>query len=87
MKRLPPYDVAVAISQMVVFNGAGKRGRKSLLDFFDRLAANPFLESEWTVDDSTGRTHFRLTVGRYLVTYWPDHAAREVRIVKLERIG
>lgn len=45
------------------------------------------MESDWTVEDSTGRTHYRLAVGRYLVTFWSDHAAREVRIVKLERIG
>ncbi len=72
---------------MVVFNGATKRERKSLLDFFDRLAANPFIESDWAVADSTGRTHDQFAVGRYLVTYWSDHAVREVRIVKLERIG
>ena len=67
---------------MAVFNGAGKRERKALLDFFDRLAATPFMESDWTIDDSTARTHYRLAVGHYLVTYWSDHAAREVRIVK-----
>ncbi len=69
------------------FNGATKRERKSLLDFFDRLAANPFMESDWTVDDSTGRTHYRLAIGRHLVPFWADHAVREVRIAKLERIG
>lgn len=72
---------------MAVFNGATKRERKALLDFFDRLATNPFMESDWTVEDSTGRIHYRLAVGRYLVTFWSDHAVREVRIVKLERIG
>jgi len=72
---------------MAVFNGAGKRERKALLDFFDRLAANPFMESDWTVDDSTSRTHYRLVVARHLLTFWADHAAHEVRIVKLERIG
>ena len=72
---------------MGVFNGATKRERKSLLDLFDRLATNPFTESVWTMDDTTGRTHCRIAVGRFLLTYWADHAAREVRIVKLERIG
>ena len=50
MKRLPPYDVAIAISKMAVFNAARKRERKALLDFFDRLAAEPFQESDWTID-------------------------------------
>jgi hypothetical protein len=86
VKRLPPYDVVVPISQMAVFNGARKRERKAFLELFDRLAANPFQESDWTADDSTGRTHYRLVVARHLVTYWADHAAREVRIVSLEQV-
>lgn len=87
MKRLTPYDVVMPTSKVAVFNMATKRERKALLEFFDRLAANPFLESEWTIDDSTGRTHYQITVGRYLVTYCADHAVREVRIGRLERIG
>ena len=86
MKRLPPYDVAIAISKMAVFNAARKRERKALLDFFDRLAADPFQESDWTIEDSTGRTHYRALVGRHLVTWWADHAVREVRIAKLEPV-
>lgn len=87
MKRLPAYDVVMPTSKVAVFNAATKRERKSLLAFFDQLAANPFMESEWTVDDSTGRTHYQCAVSRYLVTFWADHSAREIRIVKLERIG
>ena len=87
MKRPAPYDVVMPISKMAVFHSAPKRERKVLLDFFDRLAANPFLESEWTVEDATGRIHFRQQVGKHLVTYWADHAVKEVKIVKLERIS
>lgn len=86
MKRPVPYDVVMPISKMAVFHSASKRERKALLDFFDRLAANPFLESDWTIEDTSERTHFRHQVGRYLVTYWTDHTVREVKVVKLERI-
>lgn len=75
------------ISKMAVFHSASKRERKILLDFFDRLAANPFGESDWTIEDVTGRTHYRSQVGKHLVTYWTDHAVREVKVVKLERIS
>ncbi|MEJ1974512.1 MAG: hypothetical protein WDM96_19315 [Lacunisphaera sp.] len=71
---------------MAVFHSATKRERKKLLDFFDRLAGNPFLESEWTLEDATGRTHYCQPVGKHLVTCWADHAVREVKVVKLERI-
>jgi hypothetical protein len=59
VKRPVPYEVVMPISKMAVFHSAPKRERKALLDFFDRLAANPFLESEWSIEDATGRTHFR----------------------------
>lgn len=87
MKRPAPYDVVIPISKMAVFHSASKRERKTLLDFFDRLASHPFLESEWLIDDATGRTHYSHQVGRHLVTYWADHAAREVKVVRLERIA
>lgn len=87
MKRLSPYDVVIPTSKMAVFTGATKRERKLLLDLFDRLAANPSMKTDWTVDDAEGRTHYRTITGRYLVTYWTDHAAREVRIAKLEKVG
>ena len=65
------------ISKMAAFHSASKRERKALLDCFDRLAANPFLESDWKIDDSTGRTHYRLQVGKFLVTDWSDLAVSE----------
>ena len=87
MKRPAFYDVVMPISKMAVFHSASKRERKVLPDFFDRLAANPFLESDWLIDDATGRTHYCQPVGKHLVTYWADHAIREVKVVKLERIA
>ncbi len=87
MKRPVPYDVVMPISKMAVFHSAPKRERKALLNFFDLLAANPFLESDWIMDDTTGRTHYRQRIGNYLVTYWADHAVKEVKVVKLERIA
>ena len=63
-----------------------KRERKALLAFFEHLAKHPFTESDWTVNDATGRSNFRAAVGRFLVTFWTDHAVREVRIVKIERV-
>jgi hypothetical protein len=86
VKRPASYDVVMPISKMAAFHGASKRERKALLDFFDRLAGDPFMESEWIIEDATGRTHYCLQVGKHLVTFWADHAVREVKVVKLERI-
>lgn len=81
-----PYDVIAPLSRLTAFHGATRRERKALLDFFDRLARQPATTSEWTVVDQAGRTHYQTAVGCFLVTYWPDHAVREVRIVRLDRV-
>ncbi len=81
-----PYDVVAPVSRLAIFHSAKRRERKALLDFFDRLARLPSTESEWVLIDQAGRTNFQTAVGRILVTYWADHAVREIRIVRLDRI-
>ncbi len=74
------------VSRTATFYSAKKRERKALLDYFEQLARSPFTETDWVVTDETGRKNYRAAVGRFLVTFWTDHAVREVRIVKLERV-
>lgn len=64
-----PYEVVATLSRISAFNAANKRDRKALLQFFDRLARQPSLASDWTLIDRAGRTNFQVAVGRYLVTY------------------
>lgn len=71
---------------MAVFHSARKSERKVLLDFFDRLARTPSTQSDWVVRDSTGRANYQMAVGRFLVTFWTDDSAREIRVVRIDRI-
>ena len=57
-----------------------------MLDFFDRLARAPSTKSDWIVRDDTDRSNYQMAVGRFLVTFWTDDSAREIRIVNLDRI-
>ena len=84
--KLAPYDVVAPLSRLAVFHRATRRERKTLLDYFDQLARLPATTSEWTLIDQAGRTNYQTAVGRFLITYWADHAAREVRIVRLDRV-
>jgi hypothetical protein len=86
VKPPAPYDVVIPLSKVAAFHACRKSERKLLLDCLDRLARNPSAVSDWLVKDSTGRPNFQVTAGRFVVTFWPDHAAREVRILKLDRV-
>ena len=86
MKWAANYDVVMPVSQVAAFQTAHKRERKALLRFFDRLAADPFMTTDWIVRDENSRDNYQIQVGAHLLTYWSDHAAKEVRITRLERI-
>lgn len=86
MKAPEPYDVVIPFSKVAAFTACKKSERKLLLDCMDHLAHNLSAVSDWLVKDSTGRPNFQITAGRFIGTFWPDHAAREVRILKLERV-
>jgi hypothetical protein len=86
VKKIAHYDVVMPVSLVGVYQVARKRERKLLLNCFDRLARNPFSTSEWLVTDDDGRDNFQIQAGPFLIAYWPDHAVREVRITRLERI-
>lgn len=77
-----PYEVVGTLARISAFNAATKPDRKALLQFFEQLARQPSIESDWTLIERARRINFQVAVGRCLVTYWPDHAAREVRILR-----
>ncbi len=63
-----------------------KRRREFLVEHFQAIAANPYLKSENTLVDATGRTIYEYFAGRWIIHWWPDHAVKEVRIVRVKLI-
>jgi hypothetical protein len=58
--------------------------RQMLLAFFDRLAENPFQDGDFVVNDSLDRKSQVKQVGRWLVTFYADHAVREIQVLDLQ---
>jgi hypothetical protein len=50
----------------------------------DELKCTPFRRGDLQEQDSRGRDNEVFIAGDWLVTFWVDHAAREIRIVRLE---
>ncbi len=53
------------------------------LQIFRTLAGNPFVRGEWHTTDPTGRVLETKVMDDLAVTYWADHAVKEVRIVEV----
>lgn len=64
----------------------GARRREKLLDVIAALANDPFQEGDFTAVDKTGRPVQLRVVGRFVLSYWPDHAVKELRIIDLQPV-
>lgn len=63
-----------------------RRKQRTVLDFAERLARNPFRLSDYELNDATGRKVDNRVIGEFLFSYWVDHAAKEVRITEIIKL-
>jgi len=83
---MEPYDYALGAEAVHAFTAKGVRERERMLQIFDHLARHPFQPGDYREPGLTGREYEVRLSDDLLVTWWVDHAAREVRIIRLEWI-
>jgi len=76
------YTYVLSAQAITVFATLNSKEQRALLDFFRNLAAHPSRQADLHVTRDLREQHL-LEHGRFLVTYWPDHAVKEVRITEL----
>ena len=65
-----------------------RRPEKDQLErFFDLLESYPHLKGETTERDEIGRTVEVKFVAKFKVIYWADHAVKEIKVLRLERLS
>ena len=80
------YDLVLSEMAAMTFATAARPDQRKLAVILEGVKATPFRPGELQERDVQGRVHQVLVAEDWLVTYWPDHAARELRIVRLERV-
>jgi hypothetical protein len=60
-----------------------RRKQRQVLDLADQLARHPFEIGDYREQDAAGHTMESLLVDGFLLTYWVDHAVKEVRITEI----
>jgi hypothetical protein len=78
-----PYSVYIregALAAMPKSTAA----RNRIMTFLRQLGDNPFHPGHYVETDAIGRPNEVEIIGRYAVTYWADHAAREVKILDIQ---
>ena len=61
-----------------------KRRQRQVLDLVKQLAAHPFVRSDYSLPDESGRAIEHLMIEDYVFAYWLDHAEREIRISDID---
>lgn len=64
--------------------GSDRRQRIKMELVLQRLASIPFGEPDFQEKSPAGRTYDVKCFNDIIVTYWVDHAVKEVRIIQLE---
>ena len=57
--------------------------KKAIEKFIDYLSDNPFDEGDFTESDESGRLVHCKIIRDYAITYFPDHAVKELKIIEL----
>ena len=82
------YKVLAPLSQMAVIQAARRSDKKLLMAFFDLLEDDPFQVGQNEIFDAeSDRIYQQSKIGKYVVTHWVDHAAREIRVVNIEKLS
>ena len=61
------------------------RDRSHILDFIDSLAINPHQTGDYEEPDNDGRLVQIKIIGDFALTFWADHAVKEVKVTHFER--
>jgi hypothetical protein len=60
------------------------RQREELIRAFRHLAADPHQRGDSSFKDSTLRVIQKQRFGRWLISFWPNHPVKELRIVGVQ---
>lgn len=81
-----PYTVTVDAAVLDTYATASRRIRRELRKAIARLADDPYMRGDTRFRSDIGNDVERRQFAQWIVTYWSDHAVREVRIVDAERL-
>jgi hypothetical protein len=81
------YRYTVSDSALSAFANSSKKEREQLLRIFAGLGNNPFLQGSLNQATLSGRIVQSVRLGKWLITFWPDHGSKEVYIVDVTSIA
>ena len=57
--------------------------KRAIEKFIDYLSDNPFEIGDFSESDDIGRQIYCKVIKNYAITYYPDHAVKEIKVIEL----
>ena len=80
---MAPYRVLVCI-EILQLQKPSRRDRDLILRFLESLGSNPYGKGDYEERDAVERPVQIKVIGKYALTYWADHAVKEIKVTKIE---
>ena len=80
---MEPYRVLVTI-EILQQTKPARRDRDRILRFLEQLGRTPGQRGDYEELDEVGRSVQIKVIGKYALTYWADHAVKEVKVTRIE---
>ena len=80
---IDPYDVFIHEKLLPCSPRTGRQ-RQQIMSFIRSLSSNPFQDGDYPDTDPAGNPLNVKIMGKYAVSYYVDHAVKEVKIVNIQ---
>jgi hypothetical protein len=80
---IPHYVIFLRAEAMDALRTIRGIQRRQLAAYIDSLATNPVSEGDYAMRDPSGRDIQIKILGTCAVTFWSDHAAKEIKILDI----
>jgi len=81
---LHPYKVLVSVA-FLKLEGLSRTDRDRILKFIEALADNPWKPGDYEEQDDAGHPVHIKIIGDYALTFWADHAVKEIKVIRVEK--
>ena len=79
------YDLFLRAEAIQALKTTKGLQRKQIFDFIDQLGMNPNITGDYPEVDDTERLIEIKIIGQFAMSFWIDHAAKEIKIVDIRR--
>ncbi len=80
------YEAVLSSKAVASLTTLSRAQQKIVIGLLVRLAEHPGQPGDYTTRDGQGREIQHLRLANWRISFWPDHAGRELRVTDVSRL-